>query len=50
MPVRTQQRTNKLGLEVTERIIWQGWQPGGEYTKNITLKNVDIKAKKLKYK
>eukprot|EP00795_Rhopilema_esculentum_P013350 gene13350-4200_t len=45
-----QQVLNKFGLEATEKVVWQGWQPGGEYTKNITLKNVDIKAKKLRYK
>ena len=50
MPVKTQQVMNKLGLEATEEIVWQGWQPGGEYTKNITLKNVDFKTKKLKYR
>ena len=50
MPIKMQQRTQRLGLEVTERIVWEGWQPGGEYTKNITLKNVDVKSKKLKYR
>lgn len=50
MPVKAQQVMNKLGLEATEEIVWQGWQPGGEYTKSITLKNVDIKTKKLKYR
>ena len=45
MPAKTQQVMNKLGLEAAEEIVWQSWQPGGEYTKNITLKNVDFKAK-----
>ena len=50
MPVKAQQKMHTLGIEVTDRIVWQGWQPGGEYTKSITLKNVDVKSKKLKYK
>ncbi|XP_071101269.1 cilia- and flagella-associated protein 65-like isoform X1 [Haliotis cracherodii] len=43
-------RVNKNGLEVTEQLLWQGWEPGREYTKNIVLKNVQIKTQKLRYK
>ena len=38
------------GVEVTESCVWQGWQPGREYSKNIVLKNVRVKTQKLKYK
>lgn len=38
------------GLEVTESMEFTDWQPGREYTKNITLKNVQIKTQKLKYR
>ncbi|EDO41855.1 predicted protein [Nematostella vectensis] len=41
---------NKLGIEVNDDVTWQGWEPGGEYTKNIVLKNVQVKTQKLKYK
>eukprot|EP00794_Sanderia_malayensis_P017503 gene17503-19253_t len=50
MPIKTQQFANRYGLEVSDGVVWQGWEPGGEYTKNITLRNVDIKTKKLKYR
>ena len=51
MPVKTNRTTsNQFGIEVTDGLVWQGWEPGGEYTKHITLKNVHIKTKKLKYR
>jgi hypothetical protein len=40
----------KLGIEVNDSVTWQGWEPGGEYTKHIILKNVQIKTQKLKYR
>lgn len=40
----------KLGIEVNDSVTWQGWEPGGEYTKYINLKNVQIKTQKLKYR
>lgn len=40
----------KLGIEVNDSVTWQGWEPGGEYTKYIILKNVQIKTQKLKYR
>ena len=49
MAVATQ-IVNRFGLEVTDTVIWRRWQPGEEYTKTITLKNIDIKTKKLKFK
>lgn len=39
-----------LGIEVVDKIVWQNWQPGREYTKNIVLKNVKVKTQKIKYK
>ncbi|CAK8673924.1 unnamed protein product [Clavelina lepadiformis] len=40
-----------LGLEVRpERVIWKGWEPGEEYTRNLTLKNVHVKTQKIRYK
>ena len=42
-------RPEDLGIEVVEKIVWQNWQPGREYTKNIVLKNVKVKTQKIKY-
>ena len=40
-----------LGIEVVHRVVWQNWQPGREYTKNVVLKNVTLtKTQKIKYK
>ena len=49
MPVQAE-RVNHYGIEVVNGVTWQGWEPGGEYTKQIVLKNVQIKTQKLKYK
>ncbi|XP_053386703.1 cilia- and flagella-associated protein 65-like isoform X2 [Mercenaria mercenaria] len=46
---RSMCRPEDLGLEVVEKIVWQGWEPGREYTKNIVLKNVKVKTQKIKY-
>ena len=43
-------KSNHYGIEAVSRIKWQGWEPGQEYTKNITLKNVRVKTQKLKFK
>lgn len=37
------------GIEVVPGVVWQGWEPGREYTKNIVLKNIQVKTRKLKY-
>lgn len=50
MPVQTERSVNHFGIEVANSITWQGWEPGGEYTQQIVLKNVQIKTKKLHYK
>ncbi|XP_077997157.1 cilia- and flagella-associated protein 65-like [Glandiceps talaboti] len=43
------QRMNCYGIEVVDGVTWKGWEPGAEYTKNIILKNVNVKTKKIKY-
>ena len=45
-----QGRVNHYGIEVIDKIIWQGWEPGREYTKHIVLKNVKVKTEKIRYK
>lgn len=50
MPVQTERCVNHFGIEVSDSVTWQGWEPGGEYTQQIVLKNVQIKTQKLQYK
>lgn len=50
MPVQTERCVNRFGIEVSDSVTWQGWEPGGEYTQQIVLKNVQIKTQKLQYK
>ena len=53
MAAATQQRSTKLtkfGLEVPLGLTYQGWEPGGEYTKHLVLKNVQLKTQKIRYK
>lgn len=38
------------GIEVTNNLNWEHWEPGGEYTQKLILKNVNVKTKKLKYR
>ena len=37
------------GVEYTTSICFTGWQPGFEYTKNVSLKNMNTKSVKLSY-
>ena len=44
--VRPARTANHYGLEVNQCLVWKGWEPGKEYTKNIVLKNVNTKKTK----
>ncbi|ESO88046.1 hypothetical protein LOTGIDRAFT_219687 [Lottia gigantea] len=46
---QSSKKQNFNGIEVVDGVVWQGWEPGQEYTKNIILKNVKVKTQKLKY-
>ena len=50
MQIAPMEKTNYHGIEVINEIVWQGWEPGREYTKNIILKNVNVKTQKIKYR
>lgn len=53
MALVTQRKPNKVekfGLEMPNRVTYQSWEPGGEYTKTIVLKNVKVKTQKIKFK
>ena len=47
---RNKSRVKRYGIEVVKGLTWKGWEPGGEYTKNIVLKNVNVKTQKLTYR
>ncbi|XP_070569847.1 cilia- and flagella-associated protein 65-like [Ptychodera flava] len=42
-------RSKFYGIEVVDNVTWKGWEPGAEYTKNIVLKNVNVRTQKIKY-
>jgi hypothetical protein len=43
-------RSVRYGIEVPTGVTWREWEPGGEYTKQLTLKNVKFKTQKISYK
>ncbi|XP_043852035.1 cilia- and flagella-associated protein 65 [Dromiciops gliroides] len=38
------------GIQVVESLVWKNWELGKEITKNLTLKNINMKTQKLKYR
>ncbi|XP_074047437.1 cilia- and flagella-associated protein 65 isoform X2 [Macrotis lagotis] len=51
--MRKQGKVKKMvcwGIQVVESLIWKNWELGKEFTKNLTLKNLNMKAQKLKYR
>ena len=40
----------ECGLEVPRGVVYQGWEPGGEYTKLLVMKNVQLRTQRIKYK
>ena len=50
-PVGRKERIRRFGVDCCEGLKWHaGWEPGGEYTKTLTIKNVSTKVMKLKYR
>ena len=39
----------ECGLEVPRGVVYQGWEPGGEYTKPLVMKNVQLQTQRIKY-
>ncbi|XP_065655689.1 cilia- and flagella-associated protein 65 isoform X4 [Hydra vulgaris] len=39
-----------FGIDIESNLHWQSWELGGEYSEIITLKNVDLRTKKVKYR
>ncbi len=40
----------KGGLEYPSNVIYGSWEPGGEYTLPLTLKNIKLTTQKLKFR
>jgi hypothetical protein len=38
---------HRNGVEVPAQLVWSKWQPGGEYVKTITVKNVSKRVRGL---
>jgi|TARA_B110000196_G_scaffold306759_1_gene305681 hypothetical protein len=50
-PLGRKARINRFGVDCGEGLEWQaGWEPGGEYTKTVVVKNVSTRLIKLKYR
>lgn len=43
-------KVTKHGIEVPTVLTYKSWEPGGEYTKPLILKNVNLTSKKIRYK
>ncbi|KAJ3087435.1 hypothetical protein HK102_011114 [Quaeritorhiza haematococci] len=44
------ERSKLFGIDCAEVVHFTMWEPGGEYTKNLIVKNVFMKTLKIKYK
>ena len=50
-PLTRAERVRRFGVDCTESLDWPaGWEPGGEYVKLLTVKNVSGKAMTIKYR
>lgn len=45
------ERIRRFGVDCGDGLTWAaGWQPGGEYTKQLVVKNVSKQVVRIKYK
>ena len=44
------ERAQIWGVDCAEQLDWRNWEPGGEYTRSLVVKNVGVKTLKVKYK
>ena len=50
-PLTRAERIRRFGVDCGDGLTWAaGWQPGGEYTKQLVVKNVSKNMVRLKYK
>lgn len=45
-----EEKIKKFGLDCGEGLLWHGWEPGGDYTKKLVVKNVSGTTQKIIYK
>ena len=51
LPLTRAERIRRFGVDCGDGLTWvAGWQPGGEYTKQLIVKNVSKTVVRLKYK
>ena len=51
LPLTRAERIRRFGVDCGDGLTWAaGWLPGGEYTKQLVVKNVSKVAVRLKYK
>lgn len=43
-------RSCRFGIECPDHLEWSGWQPGGEYSRKLVVRNVSNHTVKFKYK
>lgn len=43
-------RPYRFGLDCADRLDWRSWQPGAEYAKTLTIRNVSTKAVTFTYR
>ena len=50
-PLGRMERIRRFGVDCGDGLTWAaGWQPGGEYTKQLIVKNVSKQVVRIKYK
>ena len=50
-PLGRKDRIRRLGVDCGDGLEWlANWEPGGEYTKTVVVKNVSTKVIKIKYR
>ena len=50
-PLTRAERVRRFGVDCSDALEWvAGWEPGGEYVKLLTVKNVSSKVMKIKYR
>ena len=48
--VQPRRVVTECGLEVPRGVVYRGWEPGGEYTKTLVVKNVQLHTQRIRYK
>ena len=38
------------GFEFPSKLVYRGWEPGGEYTLPLVVKNIKLTTQKLKFR